>query len=59
VAVYELLYCEDVPSKVSINEAIDIGRKFGTEQSSAFVNGVLDSIRKALEEGDSAPPHPL
>jgi N utilization substance protein B len=51
VAVFELLYCEDVPSKVSINEAIDIGKKFGTEHSSAFVNGVLDGIRKELEEG--------
>ncbi len=50
VAVYELLYCEDIPSKVSINEAIEIGKKFGTEESGAFVNGILDSIRKALEK---------
>ncbi len=44
VAVYELLYCKDIPAKVSINEAIDIGKKFGTEYSSAFINGILDSI---------------
>ncbi|MBW2265810.1 MAG: transcription antitermination factor NusB [Deltaproteobacteria bacterium] len=44
VAVYELLYCDDIPAKVSINEAIDIGKKFGTEHSSAFINGILDSI---------------
>jgi N utilization substance protein B len=50
VAVYELLYCDDIPPKVSINEAIDIGKRFGTEQSSAFVNGILDSIRIFLEE---------
>ena len=50
VAVYEMLFCDDIPSKVSINEAIDIGKKFGTEESGAFINGILDSIRIALEE---------
>jgi N utilization substance protein B len=52
MAVYELLYCEDIPAKVSINEAIDIAKKFGTEESGAFINGVVDRIRIALEEGD-------
>jgi len=47
VAVYELLYCKDVPSKVSINEAIDVGKKFGTEESGAFINGILDSINNS------------
>lgn len=51
LAVYELLFCDDIPSKVSINEAIDIGKKFGTEESGAFINGILDSIRIALENG--------
>jgi N utilization substance protein B len=55
VAVYELLYCDDIPPKVSINEAIDIGKRFGTEQSSAFINGILDSIRIFLEEKKDAP----
>lgn len=50
IAVYELLYCRDIPSKVSINEAIDVGKKFGTEESGAFINGILDSIRVALEK---------
>jgi N utilization substance protein B len=50
IAVYELLYCHDIPSKVSINEAIDVGKKFGTEESGAFINGILDSIRLALEK---------
>ncbi|MBW2737257.1 MAG: transcription antitermination factor NusB [Deltaproteobacteria bacterium] len=50
LAVYELLFCGDIPSKVSINEAIDIGKKFGTKESGAFINGILDSIRIALEE---------
>ena len=49
IAVYELLFCDDIPPKVSINEAIDIGKKFGTEESGAFINGILDSIRISLE----------
>ena len=51
IAVYELLCLTDVPSKVSINEAIDIGKKYGTDESGAFINGVLDSIRKLHELG--------
>lgn len=52
IAVYELLCCDDIPYKVSINEAIDVGKKFGTEESGAFINGILDSIRTALENED-------
>ena len=48
LAVFELLYCEDIPAKVSINEAIDIAKKFGASESGAFINGILDSIRLAL-----------
>lgn len=50
IAVYELIYCHDIPYKVSINEAIDMGKKFGTKESGAFINGILDSIRIALEK---------
>jgi N utilization substance protein B len=50
VAVYELLYCDDIPPKVSINEAIDIGKRFGTEDSGAFINGILDSVRISREK---------
>lgn len=49
IAVYELLYCQDIPSNVTINEAIEIGKKFGTEDSGAFINGILDKISKELE----------
>ncbi len=57
LAVFELVYCDDIPPKVSINEAIDIGKKFGSEQSSAFINGILDSIHLSLtEEGPAATP---
>jgi len=52
LAVYEALFCRDIPIKVSINEAIDIGKKFGTHESGAFINGILDSIRVALEKGE-------
>lgn len=52
VAVFEMLCCKDIPCKVSINEAIDLGKKFGTEESGAFVNGILDSIRLAMETED-------
>jgi len=47
LAVYELLETE-VPPKVAINEAIELGKKFGSESSGAFVNGVLDKIAAAL-----------
>ena len=51
VAVFEMLACEDIPPKVSINEAIDIGKRFGSEESGAFINGILDGIHQALAEG--------
>lgn len=50
IAVFELLRRQDIPAKVSINEAIEIGKKFGTEDSGAFINGILDSIRIAMEK---------
>jgi transcription antitermination factor NusB len=46
--VYELLFHGDVPPKVAINEAIEIAKKFGTQESSRFINGVLDRIAKEL-----------
>ena len=54
IAVFEMLFCPDIPPKVSINEAIDIGKKFGSEDSGAFINGIVDSIRIAIEEGKVA-----
>jgi len=45
-AVYELLFMEDIPPKVAINEAIDIAKKYGDRDSGKFVNGVLDKINK-------------
>ncbi len=44
IAVYEMIHCADIPYKVTLNEAIDLGKKFGTEKSGAFINGVLDNV---------------
>lgn len=54
IAVYEMLHCADIPEKVSINEAIDIGKKFGTDESGAFINGILDSIHMELRKENAA-----
>ena len=48
LAVYELLWTAEVPPKVAINEAIEIAKKFGTKESSRFINGLLDRIHKEL-----------
>lgn len=44
IAAYELMYRPDIPKKVSINEAIEIVRRYGDKESPAFVNGILDEI---------------
>jgi N utilization substance protein B len=46
MAIFELLFREDIPPKVTLNEAIDLGKRFGSEDSSAFINGILDRIQK-------------
>lgn len=60
IASYELIYCDDVPPVVSINEAVDIAKKFSTPESGRFVNGILDKVRKIFEtnpsENNSEPP---
>jgi transcription antitermination protein NusB len=45
LAVYEMLFRDDIPPVVSINEAVDIAKKFSTQDSGKFVNGILDKIR--------------
>ncbi len=49
LAVYQLKYCRDIPPKVAINEAIELAKKFSTDKSSAFVNGVLDAVLKKIK----------
>jgi N utilization substance protein B len=46
MAVFELLYQTEVPSSVVINEAIEIGKRFGTKDTPAFINGILDKVSR-------------
>ena len=48
LAIYEMLYREDIPPVVSINEAVDIAKKFSTQDSGKFVNGILDKVKGEL-----------
>lgn len=50
ISVYELLYLHDVPTSVILNEAIEIAKKFGTADSSSFINGVLDNVAKDVRK---------
>ena len=51
LATQEFLYDKETPKTVVINEAIEIARRFSTQESPQFINGILDSIKKELEEG--------
>ena len=58
IALCEIMYFADIPPKVSINEAIDIGKRFSTEKSGAFINGILDAVYKdlmAAQQSESPP----
>ena len=48
LAVYEMMHRQDIPPIVSINEAVDIAKKFSTEDSGKFVNGILDKVKSEL-----------
>lgn len=52
VAVYDLAWLPDTPSAVVLDEAIEVGKKYGSEQSGSFINGILDSVRKRIERGE-------
>lgn len=52
LATYELVYLRDIPSPVTINEAVELAKRYGTEESGAFVNGILDRIRIALDKSE-------
>ncbi len=47
LGVYELVFAEDIPPKVSINEAVELAKKYGDLESSKFVNGILDKVHKS------------
>jgi N utilization substance protein B len=48
-AIFELLFCADVPPKVVLNEAVELGKKFGSSKSGSFVNGILDKVAHRIE----------
>ena len=50
LAVFEFLYCNDIPPKVSLNEAVDLGKTFGSENSGSFMNGILDALNLKLNK---------
>ena len=50
MAVYELQHCQDIPPKVTLNEAIDLGKLYGSENSGAFINGILDALYGKLRK---------
>jgi len=50
LSVYHLKFCGDIPPKVTINEAIELAKKFGTDKSPSFVNGVLDGVLRKMQE---------
>ena len=54
LAVAEMLYRDDIPLMVSLNEAISIGKIYGGDESAAFLNGVLSNIMHTIEEGKNA-----
>jgi transcription antitermination protein NusB len=48
VAIYELLYQPEIPTKVVINEAVEMAKRYGSEASGGFINGILDQVRLAV-----------
>ncbi len=48
IALFEILYCHEIPPKVSINEAIELGKIFGDRDSASFINGILDRIYQTV-----------
>ncbi|NOZ21736.1 MAG: transcription antitermination factor NusB [Planctomycetes bacterium] len=51
IGAYELMFRSDIPPKVTINEAIELGKRFGGAESGPFINGILDKIRMACRNG--------
>ncbi len=56
MAAFELFHCPDVPPKVAINEAIELGKRFSTQNSGAFINGILDKIKDQARSGAATGP---
>jgi len=48
-AIFELMYCADIPAKVILNEAVELGKKFGSEKTGPFINGILDKVSHQIK----------
>jgi transcription antitermination protein NusB len=55
LGVFELLWCQEVPATVTINEMIELAKAFGSDTSAAFTNGILDRVRSSHPRPDKAP----
>ena len=53
LCVYEMVWCEDIPVSVSINEAVEIIKKFASHEDASFANGILGTISKKLKNGEN------
>ena len=53
LGIYEIVYAPDIPGRVAVNEAVELAKRFGTDESGAFVNGILDSVLKARERQET------
>ena len=53
LGVYEIVFAHDIPGRVAVNEAVELAKRYGTDESGAFVNGILDSVLRA-HEGEQA-----
>ncbi len=49
LGVFEILFAPDIPGKVAVNEAVELAKRYGTDESGAFVNGILDSVLNEAE----------
>ena len=58
MAIFELVFEDETPPAVIIDEAIEVAKRFGGEESGAFVNGVLDAVRLAIARGEVGAPPP-
>lgn len=58
IALFEMKHMPDVPNSVAINEAIEVTKRFGSEEATRFVNGVLDKLRRRLEKSAANTPAP-
>jgi len=52
MAAFEILHCDEIPPKVAINEGIELGKRFSTQNSGAFINGILDKIKNRASEAE-------